>query len=127
MSWIPTFLLGAVFGSTAMLVLVLLAARRRRRRRRRPPEEPKGVDLDKVPPRDRLRVLGDYLGNPAGASCPHRSKQPRRGVEVSGPRWPPRRAQLFPPIPSCRRVYMPLRKIGSQRLDLSTARSSSGQ
>jgi hypothetical protein len=59
MSWIPTFLLGAVFGSTAMLVLVLLAARRRRRRRRRPPEEPKGVDLDKVPPRDRLRVLGD--------------------------------------------------------------------
>jgi hypothetical protein len=57
MSWIPTFLLGAVFGSTAMLVLVLLAARRRRRRR--PPEEPKGVDLDKVPPRDRLRVLGD--------------------------------------------------------------------
>jgi|HubBroStandDraft_6_1064221.scaffolds.fasta_scaffold1346792_1 hypothetical protein len=56
MSWIVTFLLGAAFGSTAMLIMMLLAARRRRRR---PPEEPKGVDLDKLPPRNRLRVLGD--------------------------------------------------------------------
>jgi hypothetical protein len=58
MSWVATFLLGAAFGSsTLMLSQMLLAARRLRRR---PPDEPGGVNLDKLSAQERLHLLGVF-------------------------------------------------------------------
>jgi hypothetical protein len=63
MSWVATFLLGAAFGSsTLMLSQMLLAARRLRRgstSAHHPPDEPRGVDLDRLSAAERCRILGD--------------------------------------------------------------------